>query len=173
MDDQKLALPCAIGSALWRGNPAALSVLSMQRWLWVTQPQFWEQLHGGGLDDGVEVNWTCDRTSRRGDVALLYRAEVAKDIAHLFRVDDDELWEDVHPVDSKRRAWYCNATLVYTLHHPLPLPVLRAEPRLQSWPALDLNMHALAFEIDPPTWRVLLELAHPRDRIELRKHSRA
>lgn len=145
----------------------------LQRWLWVTQPQFWEQLHGGGLDDGVEVEWTCDRHSRRGDVALLYRADVAKDIAHLFRVDDDELWEDVHPLDPKRKAWYCDATLVYTLQHPLPLANLRAERRLQSWPALDLNMHALAFEIDAATWRVLLELAHPRDRIELRKHGLA
>jgi hypothetical protein len=53
----------------------------------------------------LRSNGTCDRHSRRGDVALLYRADVAKDIAHLFRVDDDELWEDVHPVDPKRTAW--------------------------------------------------------------------
>ena len=71
------------------------------------------------------------------------------------------------------QAWYCEATLVHTLRHPLLLADLRREARLASWPALDLNLHALAFEIDPPTWRVLLELAHPLDRIDLRRHGGA
>jgi hypothetical protein len=47
----------AIASAVSCGRPVALPVPTVQRWLWVTKPQFWEQLHGGGLDDGVEVEW--------------------------------------------------------------------------------------------------------------------
>lgn len=145
----------------------------MQRWLWVTMPRFWEQLRGGRLDHGLEVEWTCDKRTQRGDVALLYRADLAKDIAHLFRVDNDDLWQDEHPMDLHRMAWYCEATLVHTLRRPLLLADLRAEPRLESWQALDLNLHALAFEIDHHTWRVLLELAHPLDRIDLRRHAGA
>ena len=144
-------------------------LMSMQRWLWVTMPRFWEQLRGGSLDHGLAVEWTCDKRTRRGDVALLYRADMAKDIAHLFRVDSDDQWEDVHPLDPRRRAWYCKSTLVHTLRQPLLLPDLRADRRLRSWPALDLNLHGLSFEIDPGVWRVLLELAHPLDRIDLRR----
>lgn len=141
----------------------------MQRWLWVTRPEFWEQLRGGQLDQGLRVEWTCDKDTRRGDVALLYRADLAKDMAYLFHVDDDELTWNVHPLDAGKEAPYCNATLVHPLRQPLLLPDLREEPRLDAWPALDLNFHGLAFDIPAAIWRVLLHLAHPLDRIALRR----
>jgi len=142
----------------------------VQRWLWVTQPDFWAQLQGGRLEHGLKIEWTCDKKARHGDVALLYRADMAKDIAHLFRVDSDKPVEGEHPLDANRKAWWCHATLMHTLRHPLLLPDLRAEPRLASWAALEANFHALSFEIDDTVWRVLLEFAHPLDRIDLRRY---
>jgi|ERR1035438_9084869 hypothetical protein len=74
----------------------------MQRWLWVTEPQFWVKLRGVQLDHGLPVTWTCDKQARRGDVALLYRVDPAKDIAHLFRVDTDDPWLDrTRPIRSE------------------------------------------------------------------------
>ena len=142
----------------------------MQRWLWVTKPQFWVKLRGVPLDRGRDVTWTCDKRTRRGDVALLYRVDPAKDIAHLFRVDTDHPWLDTHPTDPKRDAWWCSATLLHTFQQPLLLADLRAESRLEGWTALDFNLHALAFEIPSDVWRVLLNLAHPLDRIALRRY---
>jgi hypothetical protein len=78
-------------------------------------------------------------------------------------------------IRSTRRAWRGTATR--RLCTPFIVlwrcPSCELSPRLQTWPALDLDMHALAFGIDPPTWRVLLELADPLDRIALRKYGGA
>jgi tetratricopeptide (TPR) repeat protein len=142
----------------------------VQRWLWVTKPQFWLKLRGVPLDRGRTVEWTCDKRTRRGDVALLYRVDPAKDVAHLFGVDTDDPWLDTHPTDPRRDAWWCEATLLHTLQQPLLLSDLRAESRLDGWAALDFDLHALSFEVPPDVWRVLLRLAHPLDRIALRRY---
>jgi hypothetical protein len=65
--------------------------------LWVTQPEFWSQLQGGQLDRGLSVEWTCANDTLPGDVALLYRADMAKGIAYLFRVDREQPWLDTIP----------------------------------------------------------------------------
>jgi hypothetical protein len=36
-----------------------------------------------------------------------------------------------------------------------------------------VNFHGLAFDLPPPVWRTLLDLAHPLDRIDLRKRGGA
>lgn len=132
-------------------------------------PEFWSRIPGGRVAKGQPYEWTCDADSRRGDVALLYRADAAKDIAHVFRVDNDDLWEDEHPLEPSKTTWYCDCTLVHTMHQPLLLWDLREEPRLQDWAALQVNFHDLSFEIPSHVWKALLSLAHPLDRIEMRR----
>jgi hypothetical protein len=145
----------------------------VRRWLWVTQPEFWAKLPGGQLGRGQKVRWTCNEETRRGDVALLYRADMAKDIAHVFRVEDETPEIGEHPLDPGREVPYCDATLVHTFHHPLLLWDLRNEPGLVGWPPLAVNFNGSSFEIENGIWQVLLGLAHPRDRIELRRHGGA
>lgn len=142
----------------------------MRRWLWVTQPEFWSQLQGGQLDRGLSVEWTCANDTLPGDVALLYRADMAKDIAYLFRVDGEQPWLNDHPLRPNHDAYWCEAKLVHPLRQPLLLSDLRRDPRLDRWAALEINFHALAFEIDGRVWDALLDLAHPLDRIALRRY---
>jgi hypothetical protein len=146
--------------------------LGMERWLWVTQPDFWANLAIDGSDDGLAYEWTCDRRSEHGDLALLYRADPAKDIAHLFRIESSnvELWETDHPYIPGQDAWWCDASLLYTLRHPIGLADLRRTRDLADWPAVAVNMHSLVFSIDPAQWTALLGLAKPQDRIALRRH---
>ena len=59
----------------------------MQRWIWVTHPEFDPQLQPHGRSDDRLGKWTCHEDTRRGDCALLYRTEPAKDIAHAFKVE--------------------------------------------------------------------------------------
>jgi len=105
----------------------------------------------------------------RHDVALLYRAEAAMDLAHVFRITG-LLGERPHPSRRGEVEWWCEADLVYNLREPLHLWDLREEPRLRAWQALEMNFHGSAFPIDGTTWAALLAMASPRDRIELRKY---
>ena len=141
----------------------------MQRWIWVTHPEFYSQLQPHGRSDDRLWKWTCHEDTRRGDCALLYRTEPAKDIAHAFKVESQTPWLGEHPYVPDAEAYWCEATLVHDLDQPIALQRLRSEPRLHVWPALDLNFRRLAFEIPPDIWRVLLSLADPQDRIALRR----
>lgn len=152
-----------------RSSVADVTLLRHGAWLWVTEPRFWGTLRGGSLDHGLLVTWTCDKRTWHGDLALLYRADLAKDIAHVFKVESDDPWLDVHPTDPKRDAWWCDATRVHTLQHPLLLWDLREDSRLDGWIALQVNLHALSFEIPHHIWRALLDRAHPLDRIAFRR----
>jgi hypothetical protein len=118
--------------------------------------------------DGPEpVRWTCDENTRRGDVALLYRAEIG-DFSHLF-----EVTEDAVEISEKARSgfawnWWCWADVAVNLSRPIPLQNVRREPGLREWIAAEVNFHGTAFPVEPAEWRALLDLASPSDRIALR-----
>lgn len=92
----------------------------MQRWLWVTRPDVWAKIHGGSLTHGESYTWTCDEETHERDVALLYRADAAKDIAHVFRVASSP-WEDDHFSRPGETDWWCECELVSTFRQPIQL----------------------------------------------------
>src|SRR4051812_7027197 len=61
----------------------------------------------------------------------LYRADAAKDIAHIFRVRSDP-WEDEHFTKRGETDW-CECELIHTLKHPLQLWDMRQRPALDDW----------------------------------------
>jgi hypothetical protein len=79
---------------------------TVQRWVWVTMPESWAELRGGRIEEGEAFEWTCHKDSRRGDIALLYRADAAMDLAHVFKIDG-LLGERPHPVRRDDVEWWC------------------------------------------------------------------
>jgi predicted RNA-binding protein with PUA-like domain len=136
----------------------------MQRWLWVTLPETWAYQD---LALRTLAVWSCDKDTRRGDVALLYRAEAAQDFSHLFKARSDA-YEDEDLAAEWDLDWWCRAEVVCELRQPISLGAVRQEPRLSAWIAAQLNFHGSAFPIEPPEWRALLALASPVDRPCLR-----
>ena len=67
-----------------------------QRWLWVTGPDYYLDEDGhdrrdlepdvGFVPDGW---WTCAPQTRAGDLVLLYRSKVRKDVSHLLVARSD------------------------------------------------------------------------------------
>lgn len=139
----------------------------MQRWLWVTRPDVWAKIPGGTLAHGQPYEWTCHEHSEPKDVALLYRADAARDIAHVFRIEDWP-WEDDSYTRAGETDWWCECTLRHTLKQPIQLWDMRKRPTLAGWRAMQVDFNGSAFEIDAEVWRDLLEMAHPLDRQKLR-----
>lgn len=140
----------------------------MRRWLWVTRPDVWATIPGGALAHGGQYEWTCHEETRPRDVALLYRADAAKDVAHVFRVHSDP-WEDDHFSKKGETDWWCECELVHTLKQPLQLWDMRQRKALDDWLPMQVGFHGTAFAVEPAHWRDLLDLAHPLDRIALRR----
>jgi hypothetical protein len=136
----------------------------MQIWLWVTLPETWSQ---HDLSLGTAVTWSCHEDTRTGDIALLYRAELATDFSHVFKVTESA-HKDAELAKEWGLDWWCSATVALVLRHPIGLPTVRSDRRLQTWVAAQLNFHGSAFAIDPAEWRALAALASPIDRPQMR-----
>jgi hypothetical protein len=133
-------------------------------WLWVAKPEFYEHADGSSsITVGPEEGWwTCARQTTAGDLALLYRAKIRKDIAYLmlatsnaFSILDDPFAED------RGWEWACDYEVLYEFTDPVPLSVLRANKEFWDWPALKINFQGRAFPIPHRVWDRLIELALP------------
>lgn len=95
----------------------------MQRWLWVTLPDVYED-HPFDFDIGD--TWSCNESTRPRDLALLYRAELAQDFSHVWRVDSDP-YEHAE-IRANFGTMACDCTLVATLKRPVTLSRIRQDP---------------------------------------------
>src|SRR5262249_21324800 len=65
-------------------------------WVWITGPKYYLDEEGLDREDldpqsGVDSDgwWTCHRNTQKGDLALLYRSRLKRDIGYLIQVESD------------------------------------------------------------------------------------
>jgi len=133
-----------------------------QFWLWVTGPDYY-------LDDGGEDRadldpenyedsdgwWTCDRATRRGDLILLWRARIRRDIGYLIRAESDAFSLRDDPDALPEWLWGCRYRPLYRFRDPCTIAELREHPVLSGWAPLRAKFRQRAFRIAPADWRTL------------------
>ena len=121
------------------------------RWVWVVGPSCYLDDDGGEdpkLRPGTAgLRWGCHRDTRAGDLAVLYRSRLAKDLAYLFRATSGPVLED--------GTWHCEAEVLERLPRPVGLAELRADPVTASWPALRASFVRTAFPVPADVWERL------------------
>lgn len=131
------------------------------RWVWVTRPAYYLAEGGGdapALDPAAgfvaDGWWTCHHETRAGDLVLLYRAGVRKDISHfLVARSDAELLDD--PASEFDGAHVCQYEVLAKFARPLPYAQLTSDAMLATWHPVAIRMHGRAFPVPTPIWQRL------------------
>ncbi|WP_433803389.1 hypothetical protein [Actinomycetospora sp. CA-084318] len=137
-----------------------------QHWVWVTGPDYYLDEDGNenpelDPDRGYSTDdwWTCHKDTRAGDLVLLYRSTVKKDVAYLIRTTTD-----AHPLDEAQvqefgRGHQCGFEVLQRLPRPIPLAEMKADPVVATWPALRAAFVKSAWAVPDDVWARILELA--------------
>ncbi|HEY8227077.1 MAG TPA: EVE domain-containing protein [Pyrinomonadaceae bacterium] len=130
----------------------------MAKWLWVTGPEWYLTKTGRERQfEGRSWTWTCHKDTKAGDLVLLYRAKLRKDIAYLL-----EATRDAYAVSADPRwpkfPWDCEVTGLRKFTNPVTLVQLRAAPKLVDCWFLKADLCQSAFLIQEPHWKVLKKL---------------
>lgn len=138
----------------------------MQHWVWVTGPDYYLDEDGNenpelDPDRGYTTDdwWTCDRDTRAGDLVLLYRSTLKKDIAYLIRVTSDACPLDQAQVREFGHGFGCGFKVLQRLPRPIPIGEMKADPVVATWPALKAAFVKRSWPIPDNVWTRLLELA--------------
>jgi hypothetical protein len=135
-----------------------------QLWLWVTRPKFYlgEDGHdspylepdAGFVADGW---WTCDPHTKAGDLVLLYRSRLRKDISHFLvvRSDAQRLPDDGTEFGG---SYVCEYEVLERFARPVTFARLDADPVLATWHAVLTRMVKRSFPVPPQVWQRLAEL---------------
>lgn len=134
-----------------------------QRWVWVTRPQFYLDDDGqdrADLDPArgytPEGWWTCHPDTRDGDLAVVYRSRVAKDIGYLVAVRSDA--EQLDDASSDFDGWsVCRYQILARFERPVTIDDMRADDVLSKWAALRASFVRRAFPVPDVVWDRLLE----------------
>lgn len=126
-------------------------------WVWVTGPDYYldddradrqDLVPGRGYEPGGW--WTCHKGTEEGDLVLLYRSQLRKDIAYLIetRLAAYSLLGDDY---AEEQGWDygCDFEVVEKFERPLPLGEMKSDHALESWGALRASFMRRVFE---PGW---------------------
>lgn len=146
-------------------NRALRDAVDRRYWVWVTSPEFYLDDDGNDRADLVpradlqpEGWWTCHRDTEEGDLALLYRSRIRKDLGYLMQAlsGAKSLHGDSYAVE---RGWEygCDYRVLARFTHPLTLEQMKADPALRDWGALRAGFRRKVYSIPPDTWSHLLD----------------
>ncbi|MEJ7622619.1 MAG: PDDEXK nuclease domain-containing protein [Pyrinomonadaceae bacterium] len=141
-------------------------------WVWVADQRSYLDEMGNERADLDPKNkldnegwWTCHRDTKKGDLILLYRSNLKKDLGYLiqaatdaYSIADDEI------ASSWGWDYGCNDKFLYKFNNPITLQDLRDNPYIQDWGAYRGNFQKRVYEIPPPHWRRLNTLLSERNR---------
>jgi hypothetical protein len=142
-----------------------------QRWVWVTGPNYYAESDGSDrreLRAGYTSErggwWTCDRATRKGDLALLYRTSPRFDLKYLFRAESDA-YEIGDEQSAAAHNWDygCDYSIRCAFRRPLKLFDLRSDPVLKNWGVMRSNFRRRVGRIPDDTWDRLVELITERE----------
>lgn len=134
-----------------------------QYWLWVTTPDYYLDKNGEDREDlqprskaDVGGWWTCSRYTKKGDLILLWRAHIARDIKYLIQAESDAypLGDDNYAA-KRGWAWGCDYRPIYKFENSIKIRDLRTHSQLRNWNALKSQFRARCFQINPCDWQRL------------------
>jgi len=109
--------------------------------------------------------WTCHKDTKKGDLILLYRSRMKKDIGYLIQAGSDAYSiTDDNIASSWGWDYGCNDNFLYKFNSPLALDSLRENPYLQDWGALRGNFQKRVYEIPEQHWKRLSILLAEQNR---------
>lgn len=135
-----------------------------QYWLWVARPQFYLEDDGTDRESLDPENnydtggwWTCNKATKEGDLVLLYRAKLKKDIGYLILAESDAY----SIADDNDEGWDygCDYQVLYKFTNPVHIKDLRKDPFYDDWGALRGNFQGSSFRISDKYWASLNQLA--------------
>ena len=136
-----------------------------QCWLWVTGPDYYLDARGQERRD-LEPNagfvpdgwWTCARGTRAGDLVLLYRSRIKKDVSHLLVARSD-----AGPLDLPRSPFHgrpvCQFEVVTKFRDPVPFSTVAGDDALRQWTEVRRRFVRSEVPIPEQYWQRLFELA--------------
>jgi predicted RNA-binding protein with PUA-like domain len=134
-------------------------------WLWVTRPDYYLEKSGADrecLDPKVDFDtggwWTCHADTQKGDLVLLYRSKVKRDLGYLIQAESDaySIADDQH---ASEQDWDygCDYQPLYKFEKPVTLQDMRENPYLHDWGAYVGNFQRRVYEIPLAHWQRLNE----------------
>jgi hypothetical protein len=132
-------------------------------WVWVTRPEYYLDEQGNDREDldpesGVDSDgwWTCHGDTQKGDLVLLYRSRLKRDIGYLIQTESDaySIADDEY---ASEQDWDygCDYRILYKFENPLTLQDMRGNPYLHDWGAYSANFRRRVYEIPLAHWQRL------------------
>jgi predicted RNA-binding protein with PUA-like domain len=132
--------------------------------VWVTGPDYYLDEDGAERQDldpghGYEPGgwWTCHRETEQGDLVLLYRARLKKDLAYLIETRSAAYSILDDPGAKPGWDYGCDWEIIEKFPNPLTLGEMRSDPVLKDWGVLRANFRRRVYEITPDIWNHLLD----------------
>ncbi len=144
--------------------PKSIDKDATQYWVWVTKPEYYCEEDGSdreALDPSLQSDpggwWTCHKSTKRGDLILLYRTKPRMDFGYLIQAETDaySIADDEYAYE-KRWSYGCDYQVLYKFQHPLTLQDLRADPYMDEFGALRAKFQGRTFAVPPSIWQQLL-----------------
>lgn len=137
------------------------TIINQRRyWVWVTRPEYYLDEWGDERDDLDPINnidnagwWTCHKNTQKGDLILLYRSGIKRDIGYLIRANSDAYFIGNDEYAGERGWDYgCEHQYLFKFQNPLTLQQIRENPYLQDWSAFRGNFQKRVYEISEDYW---------------------
>lgn len=145
---------------------------SRRYWVWIADERSYLDEDGNeraDLDPKNKIDnegwWTCHRETKRGDLILLYRSRLKKDIDYLIQAGSDAYSiADDEIASSWGWDYGCDNKFIYKFDNPLTLREMRENPYLQDWGAYRGNFQKRVYEIPSAHWKRLSALLAEKNR---------
>ncbi len=135
-------------------------------WVWVTRPKYYLDELGNDREyldpkNNTDIDgwWTCHKETKKGDLILLYRSAIKRDIGYLIQAKSDAYFigDDNYAVE---QGWDygCDYEVFYKFRNPLTLNEIRGNPYLQDWSAYRANFRRRVYEIPINHWKRLNQI---------------
>ncbi|MGH9928496.1 MAG: PDDEXK nuclease domain-containing protein [Pyrinomonadaceae bacterium] len=140
-------------------------------WVWVTRPEYYLDESGfdrGDLDpqSGADSGgwWTCHRDTRKGDLVLLYRSRLRRDIGYLIQTESDaySITDDEY-ASEQNWDYGCDYRVLYKFENPVTLQDMRENPYLHDWGAYGGNFQRRVYEVPLAHWHRLSQALSERN----------
>ena len=142
-------------------------------WIWITEPRHYLDEWGNDREDldpesGLEPEsspdatgwWTCHKDTQKGDLILLYRSKLKRDVGYLIQTESDA-YSIVDDEYASENNWDygCDYRVLYKFKNPVTLKDMRANPYLHDWGAYRANFQRRVYSIPSEHWKRLEQMA--------------
>ena len=138
-------------------------------WVWVTDPRHYLDEDGNEREDLNPDStdwWTCHKNTQKGDLILLYRSRINRDIGYLIQTESDAYSiADVDYASENNWDYGWDYRVLYKFENPVTLKDMRNNPYIQDWGAYRGNFQKRVYAIPPEHWKRLEQMAAAKNAV--------